>query len=146
MSSAKQYPCFRYRKKTKSSNVLIRHLNAYIKKIPQTAHLYKFYNDEVDKSDMNLEDGSQLLDETNYTVKDITDLPTEKISWDWLLARKSLPSLREKWFTENKFPAGTLVSDIKYNYLRLKYHNNFYPFNDQLDYALAQNQRQLKLI
>ena len=78
-----------------------------------------------------------MLDETNYTVRDATDLPTERTPRDGLLASESLSSLREEWFTGNKFPAGTLVSDIKYNHPESKHQNSFYPFNDQLDYALA---------
>ena len=64
-------------------------------------------------------------------------MPTERTSWDGLFASESLSLLRKDWFTRNKFSAGTLVSDMKYNHPRLKHQNSFYPFNDQLDYALA---------
>ena len=100
---------------------MIKHLNACTKEVPRTAHLHKLHNDPVDILDENSEDKSQLLDKTNYTVRDETDLPTKKIPWDGLLASESLSSLREEWFTGNKFPAGTPVSDIKYNYLGLKH-------------------------
>ena len=137
MLSAKQYSCPRCGKETKSTSRLTRYLNACTKEIPRTAHLYKLHDDPVDTSDGNLEDRSQLLNEINYIMRDATDLPTERIPWDRLLASKSLSSLREKWFTRNKFVAGTLVSDIKYNHSGLKHQNSFYPFNDQLDYALT---------
>ena len=116
---------------------MTRHLNACTKEVPQTAHLDKLHDDLVDTLDGDLEDGSQLLDETNYIVRDATDLPTERTPWDRLLASEFLSSLREEWFTGKEFPAGTPVSDIKYNHLRLKHQNSFYPFNNQLDYALA---------
>ena len=78
-----------------------------------------------------------MLNETNYTVRDATDSPTERIPWDGLLASKFSSLLRKEWFTGNKFLAGTPASDIKYNYPGLKYQNSYYLFNDQLDYALA---------
>ena len=92
--------------------------------------MHKLYDDLVDTSDGNLEDGSQLLDEINYTVRNAIDLPTEKTPRDGLFASEFLSLLREEWFTGNKFPAGTPISHIKYNYLRLKHQNSFYLFND----------------
>ena len=99
--------------------------------------MHKLYDDLIDTSDGNLEDGSQLLNETNYIVGDATNLPIEKTPQDGLLTSEFSSLLREEWFTGNKFPAGTSVLDIKYNHLGLKHQNSFYPFNDQLDYALA---------
>ena len=116
---------------------MTRHLNACTKEVPQTAHLHKLHDDPVNTSDGHLEDGSQLLDETNYTIRDATDSPTKRISRNGLLTSESLSSLREEWFTGKEFPAGTPVSDIKYNHPGLKHQNSFYPFNDQLDYALT---------
>ena len=75
--------------------------------------MHKLYDDPVDTLDGILEDGNQLLDKTNYTMSDVIDLPTEKTPQDGLLASESLSLLREKWFTRNKFPASTPVSDIK---------------------------------
>ncbi len=40
-------------------------------------------------------------------------------------------------FSESEFPVGTPVSDTRYIHLRSRSNNPFYPFNDQLDYALA---------
>ena len=130
MLFTKQYSCPRYGKRTKSTNGLTRHLNACTKEVPRTAHLHKLHNDPIDTSDGNLEDGSQLLDETNYIVRDTTNLPTKRTPWDGLLASEFLSSLGEEWFTGNKFPTGTPVSDIKYNHLGLKHQNSFYLFND----------------
>ena len=121
MLSAKQYLCPKCRKGIKSISRLTRHFNSCTKEVPQTAHLHKLYEDPVDTSDGNLEDGSQLLDETNYTVRDATDLPTERTPRDGLLASESLSLLRKEWFTRNKFPAGTPISDIKYNHPGLKH-------------------------
>ena len=137
MSYAKLYLCRRCKKGTKFINRLTRHLNACTKEIPQTTHLYKLHNDSVDTSDGDMEDGSQLLDETNYTVRDAIALPTKRTPWHGLFASKSLSLLREKWFTRKKFSASTPVSDIKYKHLGLKYQNNFYLFNNQLEYGLA---------
>ena len=137
MLSAKQYLYPRYGKGIKSISGLTRHLNACTKEVLRTAHLDKLHDDLIDTLDGNLEDRSQLLDKINYTIRDTIDLPTEKTPWDGLLASESLSSLREKWFTGNKFPASTPVSDIRYNHLGLKHQNSFYPFNDQLNYALA---------
>ena len=96
MLSAKHYSCPRCGKGIKSTSGLTRHLNACTKEVLQTAHLHKLYDDPVDTLDGDLEDRSQLLDETNYTVRDATDSPTEKTLRDGLLASKSLSSLREE--------------------------------------------------
>ena len=96
MSSAKQYLCPRCGKETKSTNRLTKHLNTCTKKVPQTAHLHKLHDDPVDTLDGDLEDESQLLDKTNYIVRDATDLPTERTPWDGLLASESLSLLREE--------------------------------------------------
>ena len=99
--------------------------------------MHKLYDHKVDTSDENCKEGNQLLDKTNYTIRDIIDSPTKKISRNGLLASKSLSSLKEKWFIENEFPTGIPVSKIKYNHLGLKHQNNSYLFNDQRNYALA---------
>ena len=88
--------------------------------------MQKFYDDPVDTLDGNWENESQLLDETNYTIRDAIDSPIKRILWDGLFASESLSSLRKEWFTGNKFTTGTLVSDIKDNHLGLKYQNSFY--------------------
>ena len=137
MLSAKQYLYPRYGKGTKSTSGLTKHLNACTKEISQTTDLYKIHDDLVDKLDGDLKDRSQLLDETNYIIRDATDSPTERTPRNGLLANKSLSSLREEWFTGKEFSAGTSISDIKYNHPGLKHQSKFNPFNDQLEYALA---------
>ena len=64
-------------------------------------------------------------------------MPTEDTSRKVLLTSESLSALREEWFSSYKFPTGTRILDIKYRYPGSKYNSSFYPFNDQLDYALA---------
>ena len=98
---------------------------------------HKLHKDKKDTLHGGLNDRSKLLDETNYTVRDATDSPTESTPRDRLLASKSLSSFREEWFTRNEFLAGTPISNIKYNYPGVKHQNSFHSFNDQLDYALA---------
>ena len=78
MMSAKQYLCLRCKKGIKLTSRLTKHLNVCIKEVPQIAHLHKLHDDPVNISDENLEDGNQLLDETNYIIRDATDLPTER--------------------------------------------------------------------
>ena len=133
MLSAKQYLFLRCGKETKSTSEVTRHFNVSTKEVPQTTHLqiyHKLYDDKVDILDGELEDKSQLLDETNYIVRDATDLPTKNIPWDGLFANKSLSLLKEEWFTRNEFSAGILILNIKYNHLGIKHQNSFYPFND----------------
>ena len=144
MSSAKKYSCLKYGKRTKSTSGLTRYLNACIKKVPQTVPLpiyHKLHNDKKDILDgdleENLEDGSEMLDKTNYTIRDVTYSPTKNKPWDGLLASKFLSLLGEEWFTRNEFPVGIPISNIKYNHPKVKHQNSFYPFNDQLNYALA---------
>ena len=99
MLSTKQYSCSRYGKGIKSINGLTRHLNACTKKIPQTTHLqihYKLHDDNIDKSDEELKDRNQLLDEINYIVRDTTNSPTKNTPRDGLLASEFLLSLRKK--------------------------------------------------
>lgn len=65
MTFANHYLYFRYRKRTKSISGLIRHLNTYIKKVPQTAPLliyHKLHDDKKDILDGGLEDRRELLD------------------------------------------------------------------------------------
>ena len=83
MSSVKQYLCPRCGKKTKFTSGLTRHLNVCTKEVSQTAPLpihHKLYEDKKDTLNGGLEAGSELFDETNYTVRDVTDLPTKSTS------------------------------------------------------------------
>ena len=56
---------------------------------------------------------------------------------DGLLGSESSSSLTEVRFSEQEFPAGTPISNIKYDHPRSQNDNLFYPFHNQLDYALA---------
>ena len=110
--------CFKYGKKTKFISGLIRHLNICIKEITQTAYLqiyYKVYINKINILERDLEEESQLLNETNYIIRDEIDVPIKKILWNELLGSKFLSLLRKKWFTRNESSASILVSDIKYN-------------------------------
>lgn len=53
-----------------------------------------------------------------------------------LSASKLLSFLEEIRFSEQKFPADKLISDIKYYYLGFQKNNRFYRFKNQLDYTL----------
>ena len=128
--SIQKYSYYKHGKETKSISRFIRHLNICIKEISQTAYLHKLYDDKIDTLDGDLEDRNELLDKTNHIIRDTIDLSTKRIPQDRLLASEFLSSLRKMWFTRNEFLAGTPVSDIKYNHLRLKDPNSFYPFND----------------
>lgn len=97
--SVKQYLYSKCRKKTKSISGLTRHVNVCTKILSQTAFLpiyYKLYNNNKDILDKSLEDRSQLLDNSNYNIKDVIQILTKKISWNELLAIKSLLLLGEK--------------------------------------------------
>ena len=56
---------------------------------------------------------------------------------DGLFGSESSSSLREVRFSEQEFPTGTPVSNIKYDHPGSQNDNLFYPFYNQLDYALA---------
>ncbi len=60
-----------------------------------------------------------------------------RTSQDGFLASESSSSLREVRFSEQEFPAGISVSDIKNYHPGSQNDNPFHPFNDQLDYALT---------
>ena len=65
---------------------------------------------------------------------------------DGLLESESSSSLREVRFSEQEFPAGTLVSNIKYDHLESQNDNLFYLFHNWLDYALAHYFAEFKTI
>ena len=119
---------------------MTRHLNACTKEVLQIAQLqiqHIFYDDKINTSDEKLEDRSQLLDETNYTVRNTTNLLTKNIPWNGLLVSEFLSLSREGWFTRNEFLASTPISNIKYNHREVKHQNSFYLFHNQLNNALA---------
>lgn len=62
---------------------------------------------------------------------------TKNMSQKELFISESLSVLMEKWFSKHKFLADIPILDQKYNHLRSKHQNGFYPFNNQLDYGFA---------
>ena len=56
---------------------------------------------------------------------------------DGLFASESSSSLKKVRFSEQEFPTGKSVSDIKYHHQGSQNNNLFHSFNNQLDYALA---------
>ena len=54
-----------------------------------------------------------------------------------LFGSESLLSLREIWFSNQKFAAGIPISNIKYNNPGFQNNKPFYLFHDQLNYRLA---------
>lgn len=69
--------------------------------------------------------------------KSVRDRVPERNPQDKLLANKLTSSLKEVRFSEQEFPTGKPVSNIKYHHQESQNNNLFYLFNDQLDYALA---------
>ena len=53
------------------------------------------------------------------------------------LLSKLSSTFKEVTFSKSKFPAGTPVLDTRYKHLENQNNNLFYPFNNQVDYALA---------
>ena len=56
---------------------------------------------------------------------------------DWLLGSESSLSLIKVRFSEQEFSTGTPVFNIKYDHLESQNDSFFYPFHNQLNYALA---------
>ena len=79
-------------------------------------------------------DHRDLVDKSSDTGSHVR---VERIPQDELLGNGSSSSLRDVRFGEQEFPAGTLVSNIKYDHLGLQNDNLFYLFYNQLDYVLA---------
>lgn len=87
----------------------------------------------------NWKDKSDFLGKTNNTaiIDDSSDILTKDISQKRLLISKFLSIMRKEQFSSYEFFIGTQISDIKYKHLESKYQSSFYPFNNQLNYALA---------
>ena len=121
---------------------LTRHFNAcknYYYPKPLHKPLQRKPQNKEDAMGGSWEDESDLLGETVTTAnRNGTPITlTENTPLKRLFASKSLPALREKWFSSNKFPANTSISDKKYKHPRSKHKSSFYLFNNQLDYGLA---------
>ena len=85
----------------------------------------------------------RLADMDNYK-EDIRPADIDKkrpaspywMSQNGLLSELS-SNLRDVMFSESKFPVSTPVLDTRYKHPGSQNNNLFYPFNGQLDYALA---------
>lgn len=86
---------------------------------------------DIEKNDID------LVDKSVDTRSRIREILSERIPHDGLLGSESFSSLRDVRFSKQEFTAGTPVSNIKYNHLRLQNNNSYYPFYNQLDYALV---------
>ena len=140
--SIKPYFYLIYRKGVKSTSRLTRYLNAckgylYLKPVHEPSP-YKSHKKENSLS-RNWEDRDNFLGKTVtiITANGTFETPTKDTPQKELLASESLFALREEWFSIHEFSADILISDKKYKYLRSKYKNSFYLFNDQLDYGIA---------
>ncbi len=140
--SSKPYACPICGKRAKSINKLTRYLNTcksrFYLKLSHKPLQHKSHN-KKDALGENWEDESDLLEKmiTTTNTNSILETSTENILRKGLFASESLSALREEWFSSHEFFAGIFISDKKYKYLRFKYKNYFYPFNNQLDYGLA---------
>ena len=75
--------------------------------------------------------------DTTVTANGIFETLTDNKLWKGLFASEFLSLLREKWFSSHEFSSDISIIDKKYKYLRSKYKNSFYFFNNQLEYSLA---------
>ena len=82
-------------------------------------------------------DYKDLVSKNSNTGSRARDGLSEYTPQAGLLASELSSSLRQVTSSKQDFPAGKPVSNIKYYYRGSKNNNLFYPFNDQLDYALA---------
>ena len=125
----------------KSTSGLIKHLNTYKVHNYLTIQL-KISQEHPMEEDVigeNWEDESELLDETDNiaTTNGIPDIPTKDMSWKRLLASEFSSMLSKEQFSSYEFSTDTWISDIIYKHPRSKHKSSFYPFNEQLDYALV---------
>ena len=78
-----------------------------------------------------------LVVETLDTESHVRNGLSKHTPQGWLPANKSSSFLREVRFSKQKFSAGKPILDIKYCHPGPQDNNLFYPFNAQLEYALA---------
>ncbi len=155
------YACPRCRKSVKSTSCLTRHVNAC--KIPitllscqpleptvilkdNTTNRPDLPSDNNEESispgaSNHGEERTKLAGNNNEDIRpaDIDQLrPTTPnwTPWNGLLSQSS-QNFREVTFSESEFPVGTPVLDTRYKHPGSQNNNPFYPFNDQLDYTLA---------
>ncbi len=83
------------------------------------------------------EDHRNLVGKSSDTESYTSDDLSRHTPQAGLLGSESSSSLREVRFSDQKFAAGTPVSNIKYNHPGFQNDNPFLPFHNQLDYRLA---------
>ncbi len=104
-----------------------------------TSDNFGLYEDEesiIEEQDIK-GDHSNLVGESSDTGSHARDGLSGRTPQDRLLASESSSPLKEIRFSEQEFPAGIPVSDIKYHHLSSQNNNLFHLFNDRLDYALV---------
>ena len=96
------------------------------------SNIFRPYKDEestLEKQDIE-RDYTNLVRENSNTGSRAKNGLSERIPQNGLLASESLSFFREVRFSEQKFPVGKPISDIKYYYLSSQNHNPFKLFND----------------
>ncbi len=78
-----------------------------------------------------------MVSESSDTRSRVSDGLSGHTPQTGLLRSESSSSLRDIRFSDQKFAAGTSVSNIEYNRPRFQNNNSFYLFHNQLDYRLA---------
>lgn len=85
----------------------------------------------------NIEEDQKDLISKSLDNESIKNMLPRYISQDGLLVNELLSSLKKIRFSKQEFSISTPVSDIKYDHAGSQNNDNFYLFNDQLDYLLA---------
>ena len=93
-------------------------------------------NPTFEKPDIE-EDDINLAGQSSDTGNRIWDMLSRRTSQAGLLESHLTSFGKEVRFSNEEFAGGTIVFNIKYNYLEFQNNNPFYPFHDQLDYGLA---------
>ena len=95
---------------------------------------YFIYDNEKEyalgKKRQDIKEDQRNLVGKSWDNKSVRNMLPKRPPQDGLHASELLSSLKEVWFSEQKFLAGTPVSNIKYNYLGSQNNNIFYPFNN----------------
>ena len=153
MLSTKEYSCPGYGKRIKSISGLTRHINACTSQIIQQGLLIRMQpkqdmsmpgeddnsseyfgsheNEKYILNEQNIEgDHRDLVGKSSDTKSRAKDDLSGRTPQDGLLASQLSSSLKEVKFSEQEFPAGKPVSNIKYHYPDFQNDNSFHPFND----------------
>ncbi len=82
-------------------------------------------------------DHRNLVGKRSDTRSHTRDCLSGRTPQNGLLVSESSSFLREVRFSEQEFPTGIPVSNIKYHHPGFQNNNLFHSFNNQLDYVLA---------